>query len=142
MSDRQFVTHIYFLEIPRKNTAKFFKNWEKEAPHLKRTPGLMDIKLFSEIGKSKKGQLSQWFILAEWESIENFEAALSQEKFSYFFREWEIKVGEPALTLIKETEEKQAPKRSFFKRLFSTNGILIMAWFFGIIFAFLILVVR
>ncbi len=147
MSDRQSVTHVYFLEIPRKNTEKFLENWEKEEPSLKRTRGLMDIKLFSETSGLKMDEPSKWSILAEWRSKEDFESALSKEEFSSFFREWEVEIGEQKFTLVKEanakeTKENKPSKVSVLPGSFSTNALSVIIWVFGIILAFLILALR
>jgi heme-degrading monooxygenase HmoA len=72
------VTLINAFEIDQGNREKAIEFWELAAEHMRRQPGFVSTRLHASVVPWARFQLIN---IAEWESVEHFEAVMNSEEF-------------------------------------------------------------
>ncbi|HBZ69609.1 MAG TPA: antibiotic biosynthesis monooxygenase [Deltaproteobacteria bacterium] len=72
------VTLINPFEVPEGREEEALKEWEAAAKHLRKQPGFISTKLHEAVAPGAK---FHFINVAEWESPEAFEAAVSNPEF-------------------------------------------------------------
>ena len=66
------------FEVPKGKEAAALKMWEKAAEYMKKQPGFVSTRLHRALAPDARFYLIN---IAEWESVENFQAAISSDEF-------------------------------------------------------------
>src|SRR5712691_13229705 len=81
------------FEVPQGQEEAFLKGWHEAAEHLRQAPGFLSARLHESLDSQAKFRFVN---VAEWESPQHFQAAMSSEAFQQMRRQmpW---VSYPAL---------------------------------------------
>jgi heme-degrading monooxygenase HmoA len=66
------------FEVPKGKQEAALKMWEKAAEYMKKQPGFVSTRLHRALSPGARFHLIN---IAEWESVENFQAAINSDKF-------------------------------------------------------------
>ena len=66
---------INLFEVPKGKGAAALRMWEKAAEYMKKQPGFVSTRLHRALAPDARFHLIN---IAEWESVENFQAAISR----------------------------------------------------------------
>jgi heme oxygenase (mycobilin-producing) len=78
----QPVTLINPFEVPAGEEERFLKAWHEIDQHLRRAPGFLSTRLHESLDPQAK---FRFINIAQWESPQHFQAAISTEAFRQFF---------------------------------------------------------
>jgi heme-degrading monooxygenase HmoA len=66
------------FEVPKEKEEAAIKMWEKAAEYMKKQPGFISTRLHKALSPHARFHLIN---IAEWESVENFQAAINNDGF-------------------------------------------------------------
>ncbi|HLZ55548.1 MAG TPA: antibiotic biosynthesis monooxygenase family protein [Ktedonosporobacter sp.] len=69
---------INSFEVPEGKEQEFRDGWQKAAEHLRHAPGFLATRLHQSLGPQARFRFVN---VAEWESAQHFQAAMSSEAF-------------------------------------------------------------
>jgi heme oxygenase (mycobilin-producing) len=90
------------FEVPEGREQEFLKGWQQAAEHLRQAPGFLSTRLHESLDPQAKFRFVN---VAEWESPQHFQAAMSSEVFQQMRSQmpW---VAYPALYRVVTDEQK------------------------------------
>ena len=124
-------TFFWSFEVTTQEKKKFFESWQELKTNLKKTGGLVDARLYSEVaGKKNHEQLSGGIIIISWDSLKDFISAMQTTEFPNFIQKWDIKeVPFTSYPLISKNKFFQMPTRisnDFFMVIFLLIAAIIV----------------